>query len=136
MGTCTSVAAHEDYVGSRIRLRRRRDTPMSVRSGTAFHLLILAVLVSAMSSSHALASTGEVKYVPMLSCSGLPCVEATLAQGRHVKFLIDTGNVDSMLDRSVADAMKLELRPLPGPDGKPYPGYMQTAMKDVRIGSI
>lgn len=68
----------------------------------------------------------------MLDCSGLPCVDVTVANGTHLKMLIDTGNPDSVLDLAKATEMGLELKPLLGPDGKPYPRYSTGTIKNLR----
>jgi hypothetical protein len=71
---------------------------------------------------------------PLLDCSGLPCVDVTVAGGKHLKMLLDTGNANSVLDRTIAGGMGISLKPVNGPDGKPYPGYASGTMSDVRVG--
>lgn len=39
-------------------------------------------------------------WVPMLDCSGLPCIELETSSGNHLKMLIDTGNVKFGVERS------------------------------------
>lgn len=70
----------------------------------------------------------------MLSCSGLPCMEVTVDSGTRLKLLIDTGNTHSLLDEAKAKALGLELQPINGPDGKPYPGYWFATLKAVKAG--
>jgi hypothetical protein len=71
--------------------------------------------------------------IPLLSCSGLPCVDVVVAGGKHLKMLLDTGNANSVLDRAIADDLQIKLQPVNGPDGKPYPGYA-SGTTNVRIG--
>jgi len=70
----------------------------------------------------------------MLECSGLPCVDVTLANGKHLRLLIDTGNVNSVLDTAVAKGLGLELLPLNGKDGKPVGGFGRTVLPGVKVG--
>ena len=44
----------------------------------------------------------QVKFapeVPLLDCDGTPCVEARIGNGNPVRLGIDTGNVDSVVER-------------------------------------
>jgi hypothetical protein len=64
----------------------------------------------------------------------LPCVDVAVSGGRHLKMLLDTGNANSLLDRTIAEGMGISLQPVNGPDGKPYPGYASGTVANVRIG--
>lgn len=70
----------------------------------------------------------------MLDCSGLPCVEVTLATGKHLHLLVDTGNVNSVLDTAVAKDLGLAVTPVNGRDGKPLPGYGRSLLPGVQLG--
>ncbi len=76
----------------------------------------------------------EMASVPLLACSGLPCVEATIAGGRHIRLLIDTGDVQSILAESAASAAGLELKDVNGADGKPVAGFHQAKLTGLKIG--
>lgn len=76
----------------------------------------------------------NLKGSPMLDCSGLPCVDVAVPGGKHLRMLIDTGNVNSTLDEAVAKVLGLELTPVNGGDGKPIPGYERSVLTDVRLG--
>jgi hypothetical protein len=91
----------------------------------------MAVAVGSVSPLRAQAAAAGV---PLLSCSGMPCIDITGAGGKHLKMLIDTGNVNSVLDSTVAQAAGISLKPVNGPDGKPYPGYATGTITNVRIG--
>ncbi len=80
------------------------------------------------------AQAPELKGGPMLDCSGLPCMDVTVAGDKHLKVLIDTGNTNSLLDEAKAKELGLELKPVNGPDGKPYPGYSMATVKDLKVG--
>jgi hypothetical protein len=71
------------------------------------------------------ASTG----MPLLDCSGLPCIDVTVAGGKHLRLLVDTGNVNSMLDRATAEQLGLSLQPV-----KEYPRYATAILPGVRAG--
>ncbi len=75
-----------------------------------------------------------LKGGPMLDCSGLPCMDVTAAGDKHLRLLIDTGNTNSLLDKAKAQEMGLELKPVNGSDGKPYPGYSVATMKGMKAG--
>ena len=94
--------------------------------------LLLALLLS-FSSSLAFSQT-NLHGGPMLDCSGLPCVEVTLAGGKHLHLLIDTGNVASVLNKTVAADLGLETAPVVGSDGKPVAAYSRAVLPGVEIG--
>lgn len=93
-------------------------------------LLCTAIALGGSASLKAQAATGT----PLLDCSGLPCVDVAVAGSKHLKMLLDTGNANSVLDRTIAEGMGISLQPVNGPDGKPYPGYASGTVGDVRIG--
>jgi Aspartyl protease len=98
-----------------------------------FLMLCMAVAVAGGAPLSAqTAATG----VPLLECSGLPCVDVTVAGGKHLKMLIDTGNVNSVLDRTMAEGIGIILQPVKGPDGKPYPGYASGTIPNIRVGDV
>ena len=72
----------------------------------------------ATSLSSAIAQTPDLRGTAMLNCSGLPCVDVTLGSGKHLRMLIDTGNVNSLLDTAVANEAGLAISPAHGADGK------------------
>jgi hypothetical protein len=106
---------------------------MRVRSRVKFLSLCITFALAGFSLS-AGAEIPALASSPMLDCSGLPCVDVTAGSNTHFKMLIDTGNEASMLDKAKAEALGLELKPLNGPDGKPYPGYSTATLKNVRLG--
>ena len=76
----------------------------------------------------------ELRAGAMLDCSGLPCVDATLAGGKHLKMQIDTGDVDSLLDTHVAKDLGLEVSPVKGADGKEVAGYGSAVLHGLQVG--
>jgi hypothetical protein len=71
----------------------------------------------------------------MLDCSGLPCVDVTVGAGAHLKMMIDTGNLRSILDKAAAQKLGLELKPFVGRDGKVHPEYSAATLANVTIGA-
>lgn len=102
------------------------------------YVLVLCVAVLCMAvgvgSGAPLSAQTATTGMPLLECSGLPCVDVTVAGDRHLKMLLDTGNANSVLDRTVAEAMGITLQPVNGPDGKPYPGYASGTVPKIRVG--
>src|SRR5215469_6271578 len=77
----------------------------------------------------------ELFSVPMLECGGLPCVDATVSGGRTLRMLMDTGNVNSMIDVAKATSMGLERTPLMGRDGKPVARYDRSVLPGLKLGT-
>jgi hypothetical protein len=79
---------------------------------------------------------GGVKFateVPLLDCNGMPCVEARMGSGPNLKMGIDTGNVDSVLDASYAEAAGLKPT-APMPAGAPS-GMFRTTIPSISVGN-
>jgi hypothetical protein len=75
-----------------------------------------------------------VTPVPMLDCNGLPCVMVTIGEAKPIKLVIDTGDVNSVLDKDTVNALGLTLEPIIGGDGKPVAGISKARAKAVKIG--
>ena len=99
------------------------------------YVLMLCMAVAVAGGAPLSAQTAATG-VPLLECSGLPCVDVTVAGGKHLKMLIDTGNVNSVLDRTIAEGIGIILQPVKGPDGKPYPGYASGTIPNIRVGDV
>jgi hypothetical protein len=54
--------------------------------------------------------------------------------GKKIRLLIDTGNVNSVLDSTVAKELGLAVDPILGRDGKPLAGYSSSALKGLKLG--
>jgi predicted aspartyl protease len=96
---------------------------------TTLLLLILQLLLCNLALSQT-----KLRGGPMLDCSGLPCVEVTVAIRKHLRLLIDTGNVSSVLDTAVAKDLGLETTPVVGADGKPVVAYSRAVLPGVKVG--
>jgi Aspartyl protease len=73
--------------------------------------------------------------VKLLSCDGLPCVDA-VANGKHLRLGIDTGDPNSILDLKAAQSLGLTLAPVNGTDGKPIAGYSETKLTNLVVGDV
>ena len=97
---------------------------------------LLAVMVSTYAQTTPVVA-GSSKFaaeVPLLDCNGTPCVEARIGEDKALKFAIDTGNSNSVLDKAVADAVGL--KPTKAmPAGAPA-GMFITAIPAVHIGAV
>jgi Aspartyl protease len=91
-------------------------------------------LLGLVASVCAVAQMPEMRGGAMMLCGGLPCVDVTLASGKHLKMLIDTGDVNSVLDTKVAKDLGLTVSPVKGGDGKDIPGYGSTTLSGMKVG--
>ena len=79
----------------------------------------------------------QIKFaeeVPLLDCDGTPCVETRIGDGKSLKMVIDTGNVDSVVDSAVAEAAGLKAT-AELPAGAPA-GMFRTTIGSVRVGTV
>lgn len=100
----------------------------------------LAIVLCAIAAAFGQATSPRlsgVKFaveVPLLECDGTPCVDVRIGEGGPLKFGIDTGNVDSVVDAKEAKAAGLKPLhpPKPGAPLEMYP----TVMPEIHIGSL
>lgn len=71
--------------------------------------------------------------VAMLDCDGLPSIEADIGAADPVRLVIDTGNVNSVLDTEIAHQASLPLTPLES--GDPSAHFATTTLPALRIGN-
>lgn len=95
-------------------------------------VLVLSLVVGVLRPAKA--QMPELRGGAMLDCSGLPCVDVTLADGKHLKMLIDTGDVSSVLDTKVAKDLGLEVSPVKDADGKEVAGYGRAVLHGLKVG--
>src|SRR5580692_6913964 len=94
-----------------------------------------ALATSCVTQTYAQGAGGRkfATEVPLLDCDGMPCIEARIGTGPNLKMGIDTGNVDSVLDTSYAEAAGLKpTAELPA--GAP-PGMYKTVIPSISVGS-
>lgn len=95
---------------------------------------ILVTLLISVAAVSVAAQEPKLDGTTMLDCSGLPCVDATTANGKHLRLLVDTGNVNSIIDAAIAKRNGLTVSPLTGADGKPVAGLGLTTLAGVKLG--
>ena len=98
---------------------------------------VATAVLQTMLACCAVAQRASQKFateVQLLDCDGLPCVEARMGTGPILKLGLDTGNVDSVLDASFAEAAGLKPT-APMPEGAPS-GMMRTAIPSISIGNV
>lgn len=105
-----------------------RGLPLSI-SYLAAVAICFATQTAAQSSR-----TKFATEVPLLDCDGMPCVEARIGNGPALKFGIDTGNVDSVLDAAFAETAGLKPT-APLPVGTPA-GMFRTEIPLVSVGAV
>ena len=103
-------------------------------TGLVSRMVLVVVVVGA--GRVAGAEMPAMKSVLLLDCSGLPCVEATMAGGHKLKLLIDTGDESSVLDAGFAKANEIATSAVAGKDGKVVTAYQSAELKDVRLGGV
>jgi hypothetical protein len=74
--------------------------------------------------------------VPLLDCSGLPCVELTTGSGKTVRLLIDMGEANAYLDTKAAQGLGVEMQALKGTDGGDISEVQRTVVPGARLGDL
>lgn len=74
--------------------------------------------------------------VPLLTCSGLPCVEMTSSKVNVMRLVIDLASVHAYLNLSAAQQRNLQLTPLTSADGKPISAVQQTVVPGAKLGDV
>ena len=91
---------------------------------------LLAVNVAAQSPAPPL------HEVPLIDCSGLPCVELATGSGKTLKLLIDLGSINAYLDLKTAKDLGVNLQSLKGGDGTEITAVQQTTVAGARLGDL
>jgi len=100
-------------------------------------LLMAGVFHGACAYAQAPIETNSAKFateVPLLDCGGTPCVEVRIGDGPVLKMVIDTGNVDSVLDTALAKGAGLQPSGTM-PTGAPE-GMFRTNIPAMAVGSV
>lgn len=75
--------------------------------------------------------------IPLVDCSGLPCIEMTTAAGKTLRLLIDTSDLNSYLDLSVAKSLGLALQGLQGAgNDSTVSEVQQTIVPGAKLGDL
>src|SRR5215472_12345023 len=81
-----------------------------------------------------LPAAAEAGDVPMLNCSGFPCVRVRVGYAQPIRLAIDSGDAQSVLTIDTAKAMGLVIEPAKDKSGNPIAGTFVAEAKDVHIG--
>jgi hypothetical protein len=104
------------------------------RSRLPYSCALLIVWFIAVGSAACFAQSRPLPGGAILDCSGLPCIDLQVSDGHHLKMLIDTGNVNSVLDLSKAQELGVSLTSIVGPDGKASPDYSIGMLTGAQAG--
>lgn len=74
--------------------------------------------------------------VPLLSCSGIPCVELTSSKVNVMRVAIDLASVNAYLNAGTAKDRGLPMTPWQSANGKPIAELQQTTVPGARIGDV
>jgi hypothetical protein len=116
--------------------------PVPLRNSARAKLFIAAILLpiatlpaSAQSTSAVYSGVKFLTEVPLLDCKGTPCIDVRINDGAPLKFVIDTGNVDSVIDLKIMKAADLQPLHPPKPGGAPIE-LIPTRIPTLHIGSM
>src|SRR5580698_4956827 len=104
-------------------------------------ILLAAALLTissarAQSTSAAFSGVKFLTEVPLLDCKGTPCIEVRIGDDNTpVKFVIDTGNVESVVDTKLMKSADLKPLHPPMPGGAPME-MIPTQIPSLHIGSM
>ena len=105
-----------------------------MRLARVFLVMVMMISAGCLARAQGTTALPALRGGAMLECSGLPCVDVVLSSGKHLKLLLDMGDVSSVLDTAVAKELGLEIAPVKDGDGKVVPGYAQTKLTGLRVG--
>jgi hypothetical protein len=74
--------------------------------------------------------------IPLLDCSGLPCIDMSTANGKKLRLLIDTAESNSYLDTKSAQDLGLDLKPLKGAGNSTITEVQQTVIPGAKLGDL
>lgn len=74
--------------------------------------------------------------IPLLDCSGLPCIDMAAADGKTFRLLIDLADVNSFLDSKEAQVLALPLQALKSSDGNDISEIQQTVVPGAHLGDL
>jgi Aspartyl protease len=74
--------------------------------------------------------------IPLLDCSGLPCVDLSTGSGKTLRLLLDLGETNAYLDIKTAQALGLNLESLKSAAGADIDQVQQTTVPGARLGDL
>jgi len=108
---------------------------IAILSASTALVAFAAAPAHAQTTSAAFAGVKFLTEVPLLDCKGTPCIEVRINDGAPLKFVIDTGNVDSVIDLKIMKAADLQPLHPPKPGGAPIE-LIPTRIPSLHIGSM
>ena len=102
------------------------------RKGISMTLHKMAAVVACLVAF--LPAAAEAGDVPMLNCSGFPCVRVRVGYAQPIRLAIDSGDAQSVLSIDTAKALGLVIEPAKDKSGNPIAGTFVAEAKDVHIG--
>jgi Aspartyl protease len=107
-------------------------------SGLVCALTIFAIALFAQNPEPATPPSALPRMldIPLVDCSGLPCIDMSTANGKTLRLLISTAEANSYLDTKAAQALGLDLKPLKGADGSTITDVQQTVVPGAKLGEL
>ena len=117
------------------RVLRSEKFPSSKTSRVALTLFVLSNFCTPP-FNRAQPAPPKLVEIPLLDCSGLPCVDLATSTGKTLRLLIDTGEANSYLDIKTAQSLGLDIQPLKGSDGNTINEVQQTTVPGAHLGDL
>jgi hypothetical protein len=117
------------------RFKKSSITKLFVAALTVIAAALTTAPADAQSTSAVYSGVKFLTEVPLLECKGTPCIEARIGDGAPLKFVIDTGNVDSVIDAKIMKASDLQPLHPPKPGGAPIE-LIPVRIPVLHIGSM
>jgi hypothetical protein len=92
------------------------------------------LLISAFAASAQ--SVPVMHEVPLLTCSGLPCVELTSSSVNVMRLAIDLASVNGYIDAKVAQSRGLKAEVLKGSGGAEITAVQETVVPGAKLGDL
>ena len=110
---------------------------MAVRPQCMKALLLCVALVFPLSAQSQPGSPqAQFHEVPLLDCSGLPCLEMTSRSGKTIKLVIDTAEPNSFLDVKVAQTLDSNVKPIKADNDADISQIQQSTVAGAKIGDL
>jgi hypothetical protein len=74
--------------------------------------------------------------IPLLDCSGLPCIEMTTGSGKTLRMLIDLAEANAYLDTKTAQALASDTQPLKSANDAAISQVQQTVVPGAKIADL
>lgn len=99
-------------------------------------LASIFLLIASTLAAQSVAAQPPMHEVPLLNCSGLPCVELTSSKVNVLRLVIDLASVHGYINLDAARSRNLPLTPLQSADGKGISAVQQTVVPGAKLGNV